>query len=444
MSASPLDSAIYRQLFGDAEVGQLFTDTAEVRAMMLVEGALAKAQGAAGMIPETAAAAIHRASLELQIDPAGLAPSVAANGIPVPGLVEAFRSAMQAPEHAQWLHWGATTQDIMDTALALRLRQALTIIETRLTTVIAALGRLAEAHAETPMVARTYGQAAVVTSFGAVAAGWGQPLIRHRARLDAVRDGVTRVSLSGAAGTLSAMGPKGPEIRARLAEGLNLGDPGGSWHAERDGIAALAGWLTGVAGTLGKLAEDLLLLVQSGVGEVTLGAGGGSSTMPQKANPVLPSALAAMVTQVIALNTAVQSAQRHRQQRDASAWMAEWMSLPQMVILTARALSMAGELAATTAPDTARMTAHIHSTGGMIFAEALSFALAEAMPRPEAQAAVKTLVKAAKDTGQSLGDVAAAAYPDLALGPVFDPVAQLGQAPVEARAFAARAAAAAG
>ncbi len=437
MPASPLDSAIYHRLFGDAEVGQLFTDSAEVRAMMLVEGALAKAQGEAGMIPAESAAAINRAALEVQIDPAALSKSVAENGIPVPGLVEAFRAAMQAPEHAQWLHWGATTQDIMDSGLALRLRQALTILDARLVEAIRALGALAEAHAETPMVARTYGQAAVVTSFGAQVASWGQPLVRHRARLGQVRADVTRVSLSGAAGTLSAMGPKGPEVRARLAEGLGLTDPGGSWHSERDGIGALAGWLTGVAGSLGKLAEDLLLFAQSGVGEVTLGGGGGSSTMPQKANPVLPSALSGIVRQVLALNSAVQSSLPHRQQRDAAAWMTEWLSLPQMVILTARALAIACDLARTTTPNERAMAAHIDATGGMIFAEALSFALAAAMPRPKAQAAVKSLVQAAKNSGRSLADVAHEAHPDLPLDPVFSAAAQLGTAPAEARAFAA-------
>ena len=439
MAATPSDSAIYRHLLGDAEVGQLFTDSAEVRAMMLVEGALAKAQAGAGLIPETAAVAIHRAAMELQIDPGGLAAGVATNAVPVPGLVAAFREAMQAPEHAQYLHWGATSQDIMDTALALRLRQALTIIEARLTETIARLGALAEAYAETPMVARTYGQAAVVTTFGAHVAAWGNPLLRHRTRLAAVRQDVTNISLSGAAGTLSVMGDKGPQVRASLATALNLSDPGGSWHTQRDGIAALAAWMTGVTGSLGKMAEDLLILKQSGIGEIHLGGGGASSTMPQKSNPVLPSVMAAIAKQMVGLNAVIQSALPHRQERDAGAWMAEWMSLPQMIILTARSLAVARDLAGTVTPDAGRMAAHIEATGGAMFAEALTFALTEKLPRPEAQAEVKNLVLAAKEQGESLESVAKAAHPDLDLAPVFAPALQLGLAPDEALSFAAKA-----
>lgn len=438
MTAAPSDSAIYRQLLGDPEIGRLFSDTAEIRAMMLVEGALAKVQGEAGMIPERAAAAIHRASLELQLDPAGLADGVEKNAVPVPGLVAMFRSAMQAPEHAQYLHWGATSQDIMDTALALRLRQALSILDERLNRTVASLGGLAETHAEIPMVARTYGQAAVITSFGAHVAAWGNPLLRHRARLDDVRADVTCVSLSGAAGTLSVMGSQGPDIRAKLAHALNLSDPGGTWHAQRDGIAALASWLTGLTGSLAKMGEDLLILTQSGINEVHLGTGGGSSTMPQKSNPVLPSLLVAIARQIVGLNTAIQSALPQRQERDAAAWMTEWMSLPQMLILAGRALCVAEDLAKSITPDTGAMLRHIEATGGTLFAEALSFTLSSRMPRPDAQAEVKRLTEIATSSGSPLAAIAAEAHPELDLAHVFDHVLQLGQAPAEARDFAAR------
>ena len=148
MPASPLDSSLYRDLFGDTELAQLFTDSAVVRAMLLVEGVLAKVQGALGLIPADSAAFLHRASMEIQIDPAGLAAETGANAVPVPALVAAFRKALNAPEHAQYAHWGATSQDIMDTALALRLRQVVAIYDSRLTTVIEALGALAEIHAK--------------------------------------------------------------------------------------------------------------------------------------------------------------------------------------------------------------------------------------------------------------------------------------------------------
>ena len=233
MPATPFDSAIYRDLLGDAEVGRLFTDSAEVRSMLLVEGALAKAQGRLGLIPEVSAAAIHRASMEVQIDPSGLAEETGRSAVSVPALVAAFRKAMKAPDHSQYVHWGATSQDIMDTALVLRLRQVLAIYEARLDVTLATLGQLAETHAETPMAGRTYGQIATPTSFGAVVTSWGAPLLGPRHRLDDMRKGLLRVSLSGAAGTLSSMGEKGPEVRAELARALDLADPGGTWHSNR-------------------------------------------------------------------------------------------------------------------------------------------------------------------------------------------------------------------
>lgn len=436
MPASPVDSAIYGKLFCDAEVGALFTDSAEVRAMMLVEGALAKVQGKLGLIPEVSAAAIHRASLELQLDPGGLAASVAQNAVPVPGLLAAFREGMQAPEHATWLHWGATSQDIMDTGLALRLRQALTIMDARLNSVARALGDIADIHADQPMVARTYGQAAVVTSFGAVVSAWGAPLLRHRTRLVAVQKDVELVSLSGAAGTLSAMGDKGAKVRSELAEALSLSDPGESWHSTRDGIAALSAWMTGLTGSLAKMGEDLMILTQSGIGEVTLGQGGGSSTMPQKSNPVAPSAVVAIARQIVGLNVVIQSALPHKQERDGAAWLSEWLSLSQIVVLTARALGLAEDIAKGLAPNTDAMERHIAATNGMIFAEALSFALTQRMPRAEAQSATKSLVARAIEGGTSLEDVARKTHPDLDIQKIFQPKEQLGRAPEEARAFA--------
>ncbi|MDA3887354.1 MAG: lyase family protein, partial [Allgaiera sp.] len=223
MPASPLDSALYRGLLGDDETARLFTDSAELRAMLLVEGALAQAQGALGLIPKESAAFLHRACHEVQIDPAALAERIAKDAVPVPALVDATRKALEAPAHAQYLHWGATSQDIIDTGLILRLRQTLAIHKTRLVALTKALGVLAKAHSTTPMAARTYGQAATPTSFGAVVASWGAPLLRHLQRLEELRPRLLVVSLSGASGTLSAMGPEGAAVRAELARALGLG-----------------------------------------------------------------------------------------------------------------------------------------------------------------------------------------------------------------------------
>ncbi|MBV1904381.1 MAG: adenylosuccinate lyase family protein [Marinosulfonomonas sp.] len=439
MPATPLDSAIYRDLMGDADVAKLFTDSADVRAMLLVQGALARVQGDIGMIPKDSAAAIHRASLEVQIDPAGLAAETGQSAVVVPALVAAFRKAMQAPEHAQFVHWGATSQDIMDTALVLRLRQVVAIYETRLKDVIQRLGALAQQHADLPMAGRTYGQVATPTSFGAVVASWGAPLIRHLERLEQSKPRLLQVSLSGAAGTLSAMGKDGPAVRAALAKTLDLNDPQGSWHSTRDTIAEFSAWVTLLAGSLGKIGEDLLLLTQSGIGEVRLAKAGGSSTMPQKTNPVQPTLLVALARQIIGLNSIMQGATLHRQQRDGAAWFTEWMSLPQICLGTARSLSVAQDLVASIRPDSQAMVGGIDDGLGLIYAEALSFALAKQMPRPDAQAAVKTLCRAAQDTQTPLAELACAKWPDGGLEGLFAPATNLGTAPDDARNFAKKA-----
>ena len=435
MPATPLDSALYRELLGDRQVAQLFTDSAEIRAMLLVEGALAKAQGAAGLIPEVSAHAIHRASLEAEIDPVELAAATGTNAVPIPALVSAFRDAMDAPEHAQYIHWGATSQDIMDTAMTLRLRQALAIFEDRIVETVGRLGRIAEAHSGLPMAGRTYGQNAVPTSFGALAAAWGRPLLAAHARLADLRATSLSVSLSGAAGTLSAMGDKGPAIRAGLAAELGLADPGHSWHADRTPMAAVADWANGLTQSLAKMGEDLVLLTQTGIGEVSLGATGASSTMPQKSNPVMPSLLTALARTTAGLNATLQAARVHRLQRDGGAWISEWLTLPQLVLAAARATAIARDLSETITPIPEAMARNLASGHGTIFAETLTFALTASLPRPEAQDAVKRLSREAMETATPLADLALRDFPDLP-PETFAAETSLGQAPAEALAFA--------
>lgn len=435
MPAGPADSAILGPLFGDAETARLFSDSAQLRAMLLVEGALARVQGELGLIPAEAAAFIDRASREVQIDPAALGAETARNGVPVPALLTAFRKAAEAPEPMQYLHWGATSQDIMDSAQALILRRVLDLWDARLTTLLAALSTLADRHADLPMAGRTYGQNATPTSFGAVVAAWGWPLIDWRRSLADLRPGLLQVSLSGAAGTLSAMGPSGPDVRAGLAKALGLNDPGHSWHTDRSGLARLAGWVAGLAAGLGKIGEDLLLLTQSGLAEVSLGTGGGSSTMPQKQNPVGPSAMVALSRHVVGLAPLLTGAGQHRQQRDGAAWFTEWLVLPQLCQSLSRLLGLATQMADQINPDAKAMARNLEADNGLIHAEALSFVLARQMPRPEAQAAVKTLCAEARQSGRPLADLAAERFPEVDWP---DAVARdgLGQAPAEARAFA--------
>lgn len=438
MAASVFDSPLYARLFDTGETGRLFSDSAAVRAMLLVEGALAKVQGGLGVIPETAGAAIHRASLEIAVDPGALAKGTGENGVCVPSLVAAFRAEMNAPEHAQYVHWGATSQDIIDTGLMLRLRQALTLAQEDLAAITTALGAKAKDHASLPMAARTYGQHATPTAWGAVLAQFGTPLLDAADALHPLRASSLWVSLSGAAGTSSALGPAAPETRAALAQALGLVDPGRSWHVDRTPLLRIADWQGQVMAALANMAQTLLGLSSSEVAEITLGASGASSTMPQKQNPVGPSAIMALHHQFNGLRSTLQSASAHQHQRDGAAWFAEWMVIPQLTLTLAAALKHARTLAQGIEPIAIQMRANLDVGQGLIHAEALSFALANQMPRPEAQTAVKGLILEARTKQMPLQQLAQATYPDLP-DTLFDPAASLGAAPAEALAFAKRA-----
>lgn len=437
MAASVFDSPLYAHLFATGEAGRLFSDSAAIRAMLLVEGALAKVQGSLGVIPEISAAAIHRASMEIQIDPGAIAQATGENGVSVPALVAAFRAEMNAPEHAQYVHWGATSQDIIDTALMLRLRQIVTLAETDMRDLLKTLGSQAEEHAHLPMAARTYGQHATPTSWGAVLADFGAPLLDGLAALEALRASSLFVSLSGAAGTGSALGPKAAETRAGFAAALGLNDPERSWHTDRLPVLRIADWQGQVMAALAHMGQTLIGLTSSEAAEVSLGSSGASSTMPQKQNPVRPSAMVALSHQFSGLRTSLQAAAVHQHQRDGAAWFTEWMVLPQLSLCLAAALEHAKALSAGLAPHPVQMRATLDGNLGLIHAEALSFALAQMMPRPKAQAASKALCLDARDKRIPLQKLAQGDYPDLS-DDVFNPAKNMGQAPAEALNFATR------
>jgi 3-carboxy-cis,cis-muconate cycloisomerase len=441
MAVTPFDSPMMRDLLSDREVAALFSDGAEIRAMLLFEGALAKAQGAVGMIPQTAAAAIHRAARDVAIDGSALAAAVAAAGVAVPALIPAFRAGMNAPEHAAWVHWGATSQDAADTGLALRLKRCAAVLDARLGVILAALADAAEAHADLPMAARTRAQIATPTTFGARIASWGAPLLRARVRLARAAQGVALISLAGASGTLDAMGEGAEEVACLMAEELGLTAPDLPWHTGRDGLAEFAGALAILCGSLGKFGQDLILLGQSEVGELAAGEGGGSSTMPHKSNPVGPEVLLALARHASRLSGAVQEAMICGHERDGAAWTLEWLSLPQLCVTAAAACRHADALAASLRPDPARMRGNMEATGGMMMAEAAMFALSAGMPRPEAQAMVKAACADALAQGLHLrAALEARAGADLKgvdWDAAFDPARHTGLAPVFARRFAA-------
>ncbi len=442
MAVSPFDSALHRDLFGDREIGALFADAAEIRAVLLFEGALAAAQGRLGLIPEDSAAAIVRASREVSIDPAALAEGTAAAGLSIPALIPAFRAAMGAPEHAAWVHFGATSQDALDTGLVLRLRRALDLIDARTAAIARALGDAAARHRALPMAARTRGQIATPTTFGARIAAWGWPLLRARDRLAELRPRLLVLSLGGASGTLAALGPRGWDVARETADELGLGLPEGPWHSARDGLAECASTLTLLTGALGKFGRDLILLGQTEVGELRAGAGGGSSTMPHKSNPVGPETLVALARLTARLSGGMADALVHEHERDGAAWALEWLCLPQICAAAGGATRIALDLAGDLRPDGARMAANMAATGGLMMAEAATFALARRMPRPEAQALVEAACARAAAEGRTLAEaLSAAADPALGLDweAELDPARNAGIAPELADRFAAAA-----
>ncbi|GAB4361074.1 MAG: 3-carboxy-cis,cis-muconate cycloisomerase [Kiloniellaceae bacterium] len=406
MSILAFDSAFLGPLLSDAELAGLLDDRAQLRAMLAFEAALARAEGRVGVIPEAAAARIAAVAEGLEIDPASLAEGTARDGIPVPALVAALRKAVEG-DAAHYVHWGATTQDVMDTGLVLRLRAILDILDARLAALGDRLAALADAERATVMLARTRGQQATPTSFGLKVAGWLAPLDRHRDRLKKLRPRLEVLSFGGAAGNLSALGHAAVAVEETLAEILELPAPAVPWHSQRDGLVELANWLGLVSGSLGKMAGDILLLCQNEVGELREGPhngvqGGGSSTLPQKQNPVRSEAVLSLTRHVAGLAGPMQLTAFHAHERDGVAWQLEWLTLPQMVVASGAALAQSLALVGGLKVDRARMRANIEATHGLALAEAASFALSQHLPRPEAQALVKQACRDALEHGRPL------------------------------------------
>lgn len=420
MAVSPFESAILGPLFGDAEIAAQFSDAAEIAALTRVERALARAEAACGVIPAEAAAAIDTGLDGLALDPATLAAGTASAGVPVPALVAALRNALP-PEAGQWLHWGATSQDIVDSALALRLVPVLTTLDARLAALSETLAAAAIAWRDLPMAGRTRSQIAAPITFGLRIARWRQPLPGLRGALAHLSPRLLRVQLGGAVGSNAAIAPFGPAVAAALATELDLA-ASPAWHCDRSALGALAGWCAGLTGALGKMAGDLILMGRSESGEARAGSGGGSSTMPQKSNPVAAETLVTLARLTASLVTPMHLAALHAEERDGAAWALEWLTLPQILVATGAALRHAQALAATMTPDPARMRMILESGGGIVMAEAASFRLAAEMPRAEAQALVKQAVAELPATGETLaqaltrlGPNAIQLPPDLAL-----------------------------
>ncbi|HPG22803.1 MAG TPA: lyase family protein [Amaricoccus sp.] len=403
MAVAAFESPLMAGLYGDAEIAAHFSAEAEIAAMLRFEAALARVEARLGVIPAAAGPAIAQALAGVGIAAADLGAATEAAGIPVPGLVKALRACI-APPHGDFLHWGATSQDAMDTGLVLRLRPVLEILDARLAALVGALGAAAGRHAGLPMAGRTRSQIATPTSFGLRIAGWMAPLARCRDRLGELRPRLLLLQFGGASGNLAALGERGIPVMEALAAELGLGCPAKPWHVERDGLVEFANWLAMVSGLTGRIGADLVLLGRSEIAEAAAGAGGASSTMPQKANPVLAETLVTLARFSAAQAGLAQQALLQTEERDGAAWAVEWLCLPPMAVAAGAGLRHATALVADLRPDPARMAAAIELNGGAAYAEALAFGLARHMPLKDAQEIVKAAAAAQAATGGRLID----------------------------------------
>jgi 3-carboxy-cis,cis-muconate cycloisomerase len=428
-----LDSAIFSPLFSDAAISALLTDEAFVSALVEVEVALARAQARVGVIPAAAAEQISRVKAA-QIDITALTKGTIRSGFPIIALVQQIRR-QAGDEAAPYVHWGATTQDIMDTAAVLQMRAASELFKPAILNIIRRLSELAQRHRTTVMAGRTHGQQALPITFGLKVTSWIAPMLRHVERLDEILPRLLVVQFGGAAGTLAALGDKGLAVSEALADELKLAVPVMPWHAQRDSLVEFGSWLSLVTGSLGKMAQDVILLAQTEVGEVAESGEqgrGGSSTMPQKSNPITSELMLAAARTNASLLSALHHAQIQEHERATHAWQVEWLTLPQMMILTGGALKHAFDLAQNLQVDEAAMRVNMARANDVVLAEAVVFALAKAMPRAKAEEMVKKACGIAISEATPLIDVVkeTVAVPDGTVDwqALADPANYLGQA----------------
>jgi 3-carboxy-cis,cis-muconate cycloisomerase len=397
-------------LFGDAEVDALLTDRARLQAMLDVEAALADAEAHLGIIPRAAAAAIRDAARAERLDAAALAHDAGeAGNLAIPLVRQLTRTvAATDPEAARHVHWGATSQDVIDTGLVLQMRGAVAVILRHLERAEAAATRHAREHIGTVMAGRTWLQHAVPITFGVKAAGWLDAMDRQRASLTAAIEQASVVQLGGAAGTRAALGTRGSEVAEQMASILGLRAPDLPWHAHRDRIATLACALGVTCGVLGKIARDLALLAQTEVNEAADDLAGGSSAMPQKQNPVRASVALAAAGRAPGLVASVLAAMPQEHERGLGGWQVEWTVLPELVRVTAGASRAIAGALDTLRIDPARMRANLDSTRGLALAEAVVVSLGRQMGRGEAHARVGAATTRARAEGLSLGEALAA------------------------------------
>jgi len=419
VTLSPLDSALTGPLLTTAAMRAVFSDEARLAAMLRVEAALARAEAAHGLAPPGLAAAIEAIGPE-RLDGVAIGRATCLSGVPTIPFVKAVQ-ALLPPEMERAFHNGATTQDILDTALVLQCREAFALLEADLVAVIAGLATMARAHRETPCVGRTYGQHAAPLTFGFKAAVWCAGMCDVAERLPAVRDGLLVASLAGPVGTLAALRDKGPSVLDDFAAGLGLRTTPIAWHTRRARVAESGSWLAILIGALAKMATDVAHLASTEVGEVAepyVPGRGGSSAMPHKRNPVSCTVILAAHGAAPGLSGTLLGSMAAAHERPAGLWHAEWHALPALFGLAAGALHEARALAEGLEIAPARMRANIDVTNGLLFADAAAALLTPSLGREAAHQAVEHAAAEVRRTGCALADVLASHKVDVS--PAFD------------------------
>lgn len=430
----------------DAHLG----DAARVQGMLDFEAALARALVRAGVAPPAVAVAVPACCRAERFDLEALARETAPAGNPLIPLVRRLTDLVAAddPEAARFVHWGATSQDAMDTGVVLQLRGAIDLLDAELGRLADALARLADEHRGTPMAGRTWLQHALPTTFGLEAAGWLAAVERDRTRLRDVHTRISVVQLGGAVGTLASLGGHAAAVEGALAAELGLGVPELPWHTHRDRMAETATALGLATGTLAKIARDIALHAQTEIAELEEPwheGRGGSSTLPHKRNPVACAVVLAAGVRVPGLVATMLLAMDQEHARGLGGWHAEWETLPEIVSLFGGALHHLTDAVCGLRVDPARMRENLERTRGLVFAEAVQTALAAAVGRGQAHGIVEAASHRVRAEGRHLEDVLAADeavtrhLPAERLAALFDPMAYLGAADAfVARVLAAR------
>ena len=408
-STTVLDSILFRDAFGTPAMREVFSDFNLITRYAEVEIALAKAEARCGVIPAQAAEEIAKRTDVSTLDFELLRQETDIVGYPILPLVH--QMVKQCGDAGRYVHWGATTQDIMDTAVVLQIRAGLAIIESDIAALRSILAGLAKRHRDTPMAGRTHLQQALPVTFGYKCAIWLAMFDRHAERLAQLKPRLLVGQFAGAAGTLASLGDKGFEVQKALCEELGLGVPVSTWHVARDGFAEVMNFLALVTGSLGKVALDIMMMASTEFGEVYepfVKGRGASSTMPQKRNPISSELMLAASKGVRQHAGLMLDAMVQDFERATGPWHAEWMAIPESFVLTAGSLHQAKFALGGLIVDEKKMSDNLDISRGLIVAEAVMMGLAPDLGRQEAHDVVYDACRVANDKGMTLADALAA------------------------------------